>query len=361
MKSVRGSFYFVSSLLLVVFVFSLLAVGCAKKQQPSSTTTEQPKKVYTWKLQSAYPPPENFQDYLTAYGQAIEVAKRVKERTNGGLDIKVYSPDALFKTSEAPEALKKGAVEMVLSNGSYHTSILPEAVLESGLPFGAKTSQEVHKLLYGTEYFKILRQAYAEKHNAYLLGLTSVSSYNYLTKFPVKTLDDLKGKKIRAAGLFGQVAQAHGAVPVNLTPSEQYMALQRGTIEGTIYPPYTGITYKLFEVTKYQIWPPIYPVMTINFLVNMDAWKSLPKEYQDILQEEVDKMVKYTFEVSGPAFERIAQEEGKKQFGAETIWLSDAEYAKFRQAVIPIWDEWAKKSEYCAQLVKIAKEAAGIK
>lgn len=361
MKSERKRLSLFFSLLVAACGVAILLAGCAKKQESSSPTTEQPKKVYTWKLQAAYSPPENFQGYLTAYGQAVEIAKRVKERTNGGLDIKVYPPDALFKPSEAPEALKKGAVEMVLSNGSYHSSILPEAILEPGLPYGAKTSQEVYKLLYGTDYFKILRQAYAEKHNAYLLGLTSVSSYNYLTKFPVKSLEDLKGKKIRAAGPFGQIAQAHGAVPVNLAPSEQYMGLQRGTIEGTIYPPYTGITYKLFEVTKYQIWPPVYPVMTVNFLVNMDAWKSLPKEYQDILQEEVDKMVKYTFEVSGPAFERIAQEEGKKQFGSETIWLSDAEYEKFRRAVIPIWDEWAKKSDYCAQLVKIAKEAAGIK
>jgi len=39
-------------------------------------------------------------------------------------------------------------------------------------------------------------------------------------------------------------------------------------------------------------------------------------------------MVKYTHEVSGPALEKIAQEEGKKQFGAEAVWLSDAEFAK---------------------------------
>ncbi len=58
------------------------------------------------------------------------------------------------------------------------------------------------------------------------------------------------------------------------------------------------------------------------------------------------------------ALEKIAREEGKKQYGAESTWLSDAEFARFRQAVMPMWEEWEKKSPYCGQLVKIAKEFA---
>jgi hypothetical protein len=52
--------------------------------------------------------------------------------------------------------------------------------------------------------------------------------------------------------------------------------------------------------------------------------------------------------------EKIATEEGKKM-KAEAILLSDGEYQKFRQAVVPLWEEWGKKSPYCGQLLSIAK------
>jgi TRAP-type C4-dicarboxylate transport system substrate-binding protein len=89
-------------------------------------------------------------------------------------------------------------------------------------------------------------------------------------------------------------------------------------------------------------------------VVNLGAWNKLPKEYQEILQDEVNKMAKYSFEVSGPALEKIATEEGKKM-KAEATFLSDGEYQKFRQAAVPLWEEWGKKSPNCGQLLSIAK------
>lgn len=332
---------------LFLFLSAFISPGAAQQK---------PAKIFNWKIQSSWPPPEKLLGYWGGYGQVAEISRRVKERTNGGLDIKVFPPDSLFKVLESPDALRRGAIEMICSSGPYHVGILPEAFLEWGLPYGAKSSAEIAKLILETEFLSILRKAYAEKHNAYLLGLTGVSSYNYMTRFPIQRLEDLKGKKIRATGTAAKIAAAHGAVPVSLSGAEQYMALQRGTVDGTIYPPYSGISYKMFEVVKYQSWPPVYANANISFLVNLNAWQQLPKEYQQILEEEVAKMMKYSYYESSPALEKIAREEGKKQFGAESIWLSESEYARFRQAVLPLWEEWEKKSPYCAQLVKLAKE-----
>lgn len=227
----------ICTVLIFLFVFFLTILGSVT--WVASAGEQQPAKVFNWKLQCAFPPPEKVMGYWSTYGLSREIAQKVKERTNGNLDIKVYSPDALFKVQEAPEAVKRGALEMVASSGSYHASILFEATLEFGLPYGAKNSDQVYNFLYHTDYFKILRQAYADRHQVYLLSLGSGGSYNYLTRFPIRSMTDMKGKKIRAAGFYGQIAQAHGATPVNLSGAEQYMALQRGTVDGTIYPPHT--------------------------------------------------------------------------------------------------------------------------
>ena len=58
--------------------------------------------------------------------------------------------------------------------------------------------------------------------------------------------------------------------------------------------------------------------------------------------------------VSGPTLEKVATEEGKKMKAEATV-LSDGEYQKFRQAAVPLWEEWGKKSPYCGQLLSIAK------
>ncbi len=337
----------ISLIFILVFISSFNAFAQTK-----------PAKVFHWKIQSAWPPPEKFMGYWSGFGQVSEIARQVKARTNGGLEIKAFPPDALFKVLEAPEAVKRGAVEMICSSGPYHVNILPEALIEYGLPYGVKTSAQIAKLILGTEYVSVLRKAYGEKHNVYLLGVCSASSYNYITRFPIQKMEDLKGKKIRATGTSAKIASAHGAVPVSLSGAEQYMALQRGTVDGTIYPPYAGLSYKMFEVAKHQSWPPIYAASNINYLVNLNAWNQLPKDYQAVLQEEVAKMAKYSYEISGPELEKVAREEGKKQFGAESTWLSDAEFARFQQAVLPLWEEWEKKSPYCAQMVKIARDFA---
>jgi TRAP-type C4-dicarboxylate transport system substrate-binding protein len=338
---------------LMVSVFFILWAG-----NPQAFAQAKPAKVFTWKIQSAWPPPEKFMGYWSGFGQVSEIARQVKARTNGGLDIKAFPPDSLFKVLEAPDAVKRGAIEMICSSGPYHINILPEALVEYGLPYGVKTSEEIAKLILETEFVSVLRKAYAEKHYVYLVGVCSASSYNYITRFPVQKLEDMKGKKIRATGTSAKIATAHGAIPVSLSGAEQYMALQRGTVDGTIYPPYAGLSYKMFEVAKQVSWPPIFAASNINYLVNLNAWNQLPKEYQTILQEEVAKMAKFTYHDSGPALEKIAREEGKKQYGAESTWLSDAEFVRFRQAVMPMWEEWEKKSPYCEQLVKIAKEFA---
>jgi TRAP-type C4-dicarboxylate transport system substrate-binding protein len=340
----------VGLVVLMASAFFLLWVG-----NPQALAQAKPSKVFQWKIQSAWPPPDKFMGYLSGYGQATQIVQRVKERTNGGLDIKIFPPNALFKVLEAPDALRRGAIEMLCSSGPYHVNILPEALLEWGLPYGTKSSEGNAKLILDTEYTAILRKAYAEKHNAYLLGFGSASSYNYITRFPITKLEDLKGKKIRATGTSAKIAAAHGAIPVSLAGAEQYMALQRGTVDGTIYPPYAGLSYKMFEVAKHQSWPPVYGAANINFLVNLNAWKQLPKEYQDALLEETAKVAKYTYYESGPALEKIAIEEGRKKHGTESTWLSEGEFARFQQAVMPLWEDWGKKSPYCAELVKIAK------
>jgi len=341
--------------------FVILALGLffvIGSVMPGSEAAAQQK--YSWRLQCGFPAPEKFEGYWTTFGRANEIARRVKERTNGVLDIKVFPPGALFKEAEALEAVQRGALELLVGSGGYHAGVIPEAVLEWGLPYSLRGPEQAAQLHLKTRYDEIMREAYARK-GMYLLGIFSTSSFNYLTRFPIRTMDDLKGKKIRSSALAGKVVEAQGGIPTNIMGSEQYMALQRGTIDGTLFPPYTGLTYKLFEVVKYVSWPPMYAASTDDLIVNLEAWKKLPGPMQAVFTEEVDKMRKYSFEVSGPALEKLTCEQGKAKYGIECITLPAAEFDRFQKAALPLWDMWAKKGGSFEELVKLSKEVGGSK
>jgi TRAP-type C4-dicarboxylate transport system substrate-binding protein len=182
-----------------------------------------------------------------------------------------------------------------------------------------------------------------------------------MTRFPINSMADLKGKKIRSTGAHAKIAAAQGASPAFVVGAEQYMALQRGTIDGTLYSPLGGVSYKLFEVVKYVSLPAMFVSPAMSYLVNLEAWNSLPKEYQNILQEEANNLARISHLEFGPILDKLAVDEGRKRYGAEFIQLSDKEIARFQEAVRPMWNKWAAESGSGAKLVNIIKKVSGLK
>tara|TARA_B100001079_G_C16127016_1_gene389594 strand:- start:172 stop:633 length:462 start_codon:yes stop_codon:yes gene_type:complete len=78
-----------------------------------------------------------------------------------------------------------------------------------------------------------------------------------------------------------------GGEPVTLPPSEVYLALERGTVEGFTWPYYDGFTsFGWQEVSKYVIGHPLYRD-GISIMMNLDKWNSLPADTQQIMLESV--------------------------------------------------------------------------
>lgn len=97
----------------------------------------------------------------------------------------------------------------------------------------------------------------------------------------VKTLEDIKGLKIRVRG--GPPAEqmrTFGAVPVLMPMPDTYLGLDKGVIDG-MRPPWEPIlAHRLYEVVKYYT---IVPLSAVYFSIptHKRRWESLPKEVQD--------------------------------------------------------------------------------
>ncbi|MCK5685433.1 TRAP transporter substrate-binding protein DctP, partial [bacterium] len=114
--------------------------------------------------------------------------------------------------------------------------------------------------------------------------------YIYLTK-QVKQLSDLKGMRIGDGTVALKFLKEVGASSVTIGAPDAYTALERGVIDGILYPRRLVTALKLEETLKYYIDAPVYRNDT-NYIMNLDKWKSLPEDLKKIMKEtaiEIEK------------------------------------------------------------------------
>jgi TRAP-type C4-dicarboxylate transport system substrate-binding protein len=211
---------------------------------------------------------------VAEYTKFIET---VNKRAKGELTIKFLGGPEVVPSRELSQALRKGVVHMGFLAFPYYQSIMPLAT--AGYYTRLTQPEERESGFY--DYFNKLHQ---EQMNVFYLGkLCEGITYQVYTNVPVHKAD-LTGLKIRVTKSHEPFMKALGASCVFLPPGEIYTAMQRGVVDGCCW---TSLTYSNFgyhEVTKYVIDPPYGqgPGLT---LVNLDAWKKIPKHLQVLIMD----------------------------------------------------------------------------
>jgi TRAP-type C4-dicarboxylate transport system substrate-binding protein len=323
-----------SVLLVTFFILALLGI-------PGQGLAETKKLS----LQCVYP--------ATAYvGQSTEFfADRVSELTNGEIKIKIFWPDQLVKTKEAFTSLKTGMIDMYSGSMLYFAGEIPEVNCE-WLPFGWATPSEAVDVYQNHGWLELMREATA-KHGTYYVAPICVASMGLITKFPVRQVDDLKGKKIRAVGMEAKIIDALGGATVSLSGAEQYMALKQGVVDGTDYPFYTIGKYKFYEVCNYITRPALHTPGIVELVINNETYSKLtPKQQKAIDQagwETFLRTAKLNEEWDQSAYETCREKK------VEIIDLTPEKLAEFRTKLFPLWDQLAAKSDISRRLVESLK------
>jgi TRAP-type C4-dicarboxylate transport system substrate-binding protein len=347
----------VSHVVLSLLVLALsFAIGAA-----SSIAQDKNLPTVNWRCQSAFPPPTNIGDtkYWGGYGQLVEVVRRVKEKTNGKFLIKVYQPNTLFKIKGILDGVRSGAIEMAYHNGAYLKGKIPSAAIEC-IPVGGPRDAEAMIPLYkNTNWFEIVRHDYA-RFGIHYIGTSPCASAVLLSNVPISEFSDLKGHKIGASGAKADLIRRAGGIPVTIHSTDVYTALQRGTIDAVAYNAYTLDTYKFHEVVDYLIWANIQNPMSSCYIANLQAYKSLPPEYQKALNEAALEVAIYQLKVADKIDaigSRVAEEHGIKE-----IRFDEQSLEKMKDIIIKVWDKYGAQNEDCAKLVALLKKYSyGIK
>jgi TRAP-type C4-dicarboxylate transport system substrate-binding protein len=195
------------------------------------------------------------------------------------------------------------------------------------LPLGAKSALASTKLI--NEFYKKFKpKEFDEVKVMYLHGHGPGILH---TKKEVKSLQDLKGMKIRCTGLAAKISEKLGATPVAMPMGETYDALSRGVVDGSLAPYEAPQGYKWGEVVKFttEDWGAAYS-SGMFVVMNKDKWNALPPDIQQIIEKVNEEYI---------------EKQGKDYLigrGNKIVSLSQDENWKWTMAVKPILDEYVK-------------------
>jgi len=318
----------------------LLMVGCQKQEKTVELTY------------SIFFPPTHSQCKA-----GISWAEEIEKRTGGKIKITPYPGGTLTAANQCYDGVVKGISDIGMSCFAYTRGRFP-IMAAVDLPHGyingrvaTRVANEFARTMAPQELADV-KVLYIHAHGPGLLS----------TKKPVRTLEDMRGLKIRSTGLSANIVEALGGAPVAMPQGDTYEALQKGVVEGTFSPIETLKGWRQAEVIDYTTQCTGIGYTTAMFVVmNLDKWKSLPKELQKIVEEVSGEWV----DVHGEAWDK-SDDEGREYTlgqGNEIIELSEEENKRWVAAVQPIIDDYitttGEKGLPAEKAVKVIKELIG--
>ena len=294
------------------------------------------------------------------WGKGGEIwANKVKEKTNGRINIKLYPGVSLIQGDQTREfsALRQGVIDMAVGSTINWSPQVRQLNLFS-LPFLMPDYAAIDALTtgdVGKQMFTILEKAGVVPLAWGLNGYRELSN----SKHPIKSPADLKGLKIRVVGspLFLETFTALGANPTQMSWADAQPALASGAVDGQENPMSIFTAAKLHTVGQKHLTMWGYLADPLVFVVNKQVWESWTPADRELVrqaaieagQEQNGIARKGLIEPGQPLLKDIAA------LGVQITHLSPAERDAFVKATRPVYDKW--KNQIGADLVNQAEKA----
>jgi TRAP-type mannitol/chloroaromatic compound transport system substrate-binding protein len=247
----------------------ILAAGAAPAIAQSAPSIK-------WRLTSSFP-----KSLDTIYGGAEVLSNRLNAMTGGKFQVQVFASGEIAPGGQALDVVQNGTVECCHTCSYYYVGKDKTFGIGTSIPFGMNARQ-LNAWIYFGGGQKLLDEFYAGYNIvSFPGGNTGVQMGGWFRK-EVKSLADVKGVKMRIAGLGGTVFSSLGMVTQQIPGSDIYPALEKGTIDAAEWVgPYDDEKLGFYKVAKNYYFPGWWePGPCVHFFVNKDQWAKLPKDYQ---------------------------------------------------------------------------------
>ena len=268
--------------------------------------------------------------------------QRVEEETQGRLRIEPTWNGLLHGPLDGFKACVTGLTDythgyITYQPGSFHLMhglqlpfVFPNA------PVASLVAEELYPRFFKPEY---------EAMGVYLATCDSTSPYQLISREPVRTLEDLRGLKIRATGgILAEIYRELGAVPVVIAAAEVYPAFQRGMLDAVSLGVPDIASYRLQEIGKFLTRVSLN-VTVLQYALNQPSFDVLPDDirqrFHDLLRIRSQMCAQDYY--SGPVEEEAYAH--LRAGGCEILDLEPDEQERWRETLLPLRNRFISQNE----------------
>ncbi len=271
----------------------------------------------------------------TPKGKAAEKFKELAEKyTAGAVKVEVYANSTLYKDKEEMEALQLGAVQLLAPSLAKFGPLGVREFEVFDLPYIFDGYEALNKVTQGPVGQQLL--AKLEPKGIKGLAFWDNGFKSFSANSPIRTPEDLKGKKMRiqSSKVLEEQMREVKSLPQVMAFSEVYQALQTGVVDGTENPHSNLYTQKMHEVQKHMTLTD-HGYLGYAVITNKKFWDGLPAEVRTQLDKAIKESTVYA--------NQIAKEENDKSLEAvrasgktEIHTPTAEEKAAFKKAFAPV-------------------------
>jgi len=318
----------------------------------SASANAQTGPTYNWKMATGW-----------AGGPLMDIgakafAERMAQLSGGRFKIQTFPGGGLGNALKVPDTVKNGLAECGHTWIGYDWGKDVTTALFGGYAGSFDAERMLHWLYEGggVELQREFREG-ADGVISFPLFMRTAEVFVHSRK-PVKTLEDLKGLKLRTAGAWLEMSKELGAAPVTTAGGDIFPMLERGAIDAVEWgTPWENVSSGFYKVARYLSYPGVHqPCAPFELVLNKGVWDKMPEADRKLV-EVVAKLV--TFE----SWARIGAEDAKafefyKKNGVTLIELDEEVQFATRKIGLDWADKTVKegKSKWFAKVHKSQQE-----
>ena len=287
------------------------------------------------------------------YAKAIKLwVDAVNADPAGAVKIEAFPNGALGKALPAqPQMVLDGVADIAFVNPALVPGRFPDdQVFElPGLVGNMKEGVALYQALLKAN----LLRGYAD---FYVVGSFMNANAHVFSRKPIKSVNDLKGMKVRISGaVIGQTVKELGVVPVLMPPNEVVEAMGRGTIDALTTVPAAVVDFGIDRVTSHDYLIQL-GANSFAVLMNRKKFESMPKAAQDVLAKYSPKWINDTYVKNLSAFNDELIQKFKADKKRTVVTPSAADLKVIQQVSEKVTADWAAKSPENTKLLAKARE-----
>lgn len=325
------------------FVLGALAAGVVAIAIPSAA---QAQRVFSF----GYDQPKT-----TAYGIAGDIFDaKLKEVSGGKFSINQFPGAQLGQEPQMLQKMRAGDIDFVITSTANASTLAPQAGVFS-LHFLFRNEDHLSKSLADPAVSKAFREMVKDSvQGAQVLGLLTMGFRNIYSKKEIKSVDDLKGMKVRVQATKTEDTHfpAYNTQTVHMPFGEVYTSLQTGVVNAAENGVNVYLANKHYEVA---------PILSITqheannncIWVSQKTWDSLNDQEKGWVQAAADEVAK-----KEPALALKLEEESGTKLKALGVKLVDGvDKTGFMKAAAPIQDQLAKElGPHAEKILKLVRD-----